>query len=128
MKKYEAIFILDDRKVDDGGKNFITEVETAIGEFGGAAGRSESMGRRQFAYPIKKKRGGVYWNVVFELPEDKVAELKNRYRLNQTLLRLEVFIYDRPEQVVLPKKNQDQDSTDRPARGELKDQKVETKS
>ena len=127
MKKYEAIFILDDRKADDGGKNFITEVETAIGEFGGGAARSESMGRRQFAYPIKKKRGGIYWDVVFELPEDKVAELKNRYRLNPTLLRLEIFIYDRPKVTVLPKKNQDQDSTDRPARDELKDQ-PETKS
>lgn len=128
MKKYEAIFILDDRKVDDGGKNFISEVEAAIGEFGGAVTESKSMGRKQFAYPIKKKRGGIYWDVVFELPEDKVAELKNRYRLNQTLLRLEVFIYDRPELTVLPKKNQDQGSTDRPARDELKDQEVKSKS
>ena len=105
MKKYEAIIILDDRKVEANGNAFVRSVEEVIAELGGTKLVSECMGRKQFAYPIKKKNAGTYWDVIFEIDESGVAKLLDRYSLSQEVLRFVIFSYDRPEKTRLePKK------------------------
>ena len=101
MKKYEAIVILDDRKVEANGAAFMKSVEEVIAELGGANLTSECMGRKQFAYPIKKKNAGTYWDLIFDMDEAGVAKLLDRYRLVQEVLRLVVFAYERPEKTRL---------------------------
>ncbi len=103
MKKYEAILILDSQKVDDSGDAFVKDVEAAIVELGGKIVKTDRMGRKQFAAPIKKKTAGLYWNLVFEAEQDSITKLKTRYCLNATVLRLQVFVYDKPEVTVLEK-------------------------
>ena len=96
MKKYETIFILDDNKASDSGKGFIENLKTTVKEIGGNVLEMEEMGYRQFAHPIKKKAGGIYWDITMDLPVDKVDNFKEHYRLDLSVLRLEVFCYDRP--------------------------------
>lgn len=96
MKTYEAVFILDERHVEDGGEAFAAGVEKVIGTLGGKLVEKTSLGRKTFAREIKKKKGGIYWQFVLELAPEKVAELQERYRLNQTVMRLEVFLYEKP--------------------------------
>ncbi|OVE82489.1 30S ribosomal protein S6 [bacterium M21] len=107
MKKYEAILILDDRKVEGNGTTFVKEFEAVIGELGGTNISSESLGRKQFASPIKKKSAGTYWDLTFDMDEDKVEDLKKRYKLTQQVLRLVVFVYDVPEITVIVKKQEE---------------------
>ncbi len=104
MKKYEAIIILDDRKVEANGATFVKSIEEVIAELGGSNLTSECMGRKQFAYPIKKKNAGTYWDLIFDMDEKGVAQLLNRYRLVQEVLRLVVFAYERPEKTRLEPK------------------------
>ena len=59
LKKYEAIFILDIRKVDDEGAAISGEIAALIQKWGGEMVQSASLGRRQFAYEIKKRKGGI---------------------------------------------------------------------
>ncbi len=106
MKKYEAILILDDRKVEGNGNAFVKDMEPVFKEFGATTFDAESMGRKQFAYPIKKKTAGTYWNIFFDLEEDKIEELKARYRLAQPVLRFTVFVDDAPEVTVIERKNE----------------------
>lgn len=101
MKKYEAILILDDRKVEGNGSAKVKEVEDAIAELGGSDISSECMGRKQFAYPIKKKNAGTYWDIFFTADETTNAKLLDRYRLSQEVLRLVIFTYERPEKTQL---------------------------
>lgn len=101
MKKYEAIVILDDRKVDANGAAYVKSIEEVIAQLGGANVTSECMGRKQFAYPINKKNAGTYWDLIFDLNEDAVEKLVERYRLVQEVLRLVVFAYERPEKTCL---------------------------
>ena len=97
MKKYETIFILDEGKSVEGGADFIETLRGVLEELGGNILETEELGNRQLAHPIKKKTKGIYWDITLELPENKVDDFKDKYRLDSTVLRLAVFCYDRPE-------------------------------
>ncbi len=97
MKKYEAIFIIDNQKNDDGSANFIKETESLIKSLKGIVHETEDLGIRQFAHPVNKKTAGHYISIVTTLPEDKVVELKEKFRLDPNVFRVEVFSCDKPE-------------------------------
>jgi ribosomal protein S6 len=98
LKKYETIVILDERKIKDDGKVFLSEIEKLItDDLGGKFIEGVVMGKKQFAREIKKRKTGLYLSVVHETPADKVALLKERYKLNETVLRMQTYNYDRPE-------------------------------
>ncbi|MFA6714517.1 MAG: 30S ribosomal protein S6 [Victivallales bacterium] len=97
LKKYEAIFILDIRKVDDEGAAISGEIAALIQKWGGEMVQSASLGRRQFAYEIKKRKGGIYWNYVFTAEPDKIKELQEHFRLDERVLRNMIINFDRPE-------------------------------
>ena len=96
MKKYEAVFILDIRKADDEGNAFSREFGELIESLGGKLESATPMGRRQFTYEIDKRRAGLYFDFVFELPAAKVRDIKEKYKLDQRILRNMIIIYDRP--------------------------------
>lgn len=96
MKAYEAVFILDERKFDDGGEAFANQFVSFVDELGGTLKQRNPMGRRQFARPIKKLRSGIYWDFVFDLSPEKVVVMKGRFRLDDSVLRLVVFDYVAP--------------------------------
>ena len=96
MKKYEAVFILDIRKADDEGNAFAKEFGELIGSLGGTLESVTPMGRRQFTYEIDKRRAGLYFDFVFELAAAKVKDIKEKYKLDQRVLRNMIIIYDRP--------------------------------
>ena len=98
MKKYETIVILDEKMIDDDGTKFLQSFETVLKkELGGTVVKSEIMGRRQFAREIKRKKTGIYLDVIHEMDADKVKPLRDKYKLNDTVLRLQSYSYDRPE-------------------------------
>ena len=98
MKKYETIVILDERKISDDGKEFLAEIEEFItGDLGGKVVESVVMGKKQFAREIKKRKTGVYLDIVHEMDADKVVPLRDKYKLNETVLRMQTYNYDRPE-------------------------------
>jgi len=94
LKTYETMIILDHRKVEDGGTAFAKEISTFVEELGGKVQRAVSLGRKQFASPIGKHRAGVYWDFVIDLEPTQTFALKDNYRLNDTVLRLEVLKYE----------------------------------
>ncbi len=97
MKKYEAIFITNNQKNEEGLANFIKETETLITSLDGIVHQTEDLGARQFAHPINKKTMGHYISIATSLPENKVIELKEKFRLDPNVFRVEVFSYDKPE-------------------------------
>jgi len=97
MKKYEAVFILDERKVDDGGKGFAEEVVKFIVGHGGEMIETVPMGRKQFAREIRRRKAGIYWDFVFAMPPDQAIAIRPQFRLDERILRMQVFNYDRPE-------------------------------
>jgi len=96
LKTYEAVFILDEKKFDDGGEAFSQRVGEDISKLGGSLKNRDNMGRRQFARPIGKHTAGLYWDLVLDLPADKVTAFEDLYRLNEDVLRMQVFLYVEP--------------------------------
>lgn len=97
MKKYEAVFILDIRKADDEGAAFSKDFSELITSLGGNMVKTTPMGRRQFTYEINKRKAGIYFDFVFELAAAKVRDIKEKYRLDERILRNMILVYDRPE-------------------------------
>lgn len=97
MKTYETVLILHDRKNEDGGERLLTEFTQTVQAMGGQLLARKGMGRRQLTSPIKRQTTAYYWDVAVQLPADKVAALKDAYHLNEGVLRMEVFEWDRPE-------------------------------
>lgn len=94
MKKYEAVFILDEHVVEDQGKQFSEEFVVFVKELGGQVELSNPMGRKQFTYEIKKRKAGCYWDFVFVAPPAAIAQIKDKYRLDERILRMRVFDYN----------------------------------
>ena len=96
LKKYEAIFILDVRKVEDEGEAFTKEFATLIGELGGKMEESVAMGRHQFACEIEKRKAGIYWNYIFQIKPEKIDVIRDKFHLDEKVVRNMVINYDRP--------------------------------
>ena len=97
LKTYETVIILDDHKIQDEGKAFVEEFSSKISGAGGEVKKVTSLGRKQFARQIKKRKTGLYWDFVINLDEKEAVKIPVVYSLDERVLRLQVFIYDRPE-------------------------------
>lgn len=100
MKKYESIFILNDRKFDDGGQAYSAKIEEVLKSLGAENIKSESLGRKQFARPIGKKTSGLYWDFIFEANPESVEEFLDKFRLEDCVIRQVVYNYDVPAEPV----------------------------
>ena len=94
MRSYEIMIILDpeidDRQVQGIVDNHLKPVTTA----GGTITNIEIMGRRRFAYEIKKKSEGTYIVVNLDAEPAVIKELDRRLSIDEKVLRAKVF---RPE-------------------------------
>ena len=97
MKTYETVIILDDRKNQDEGKAFVEEFSAKLSRAGGEVIKVSSLGRKQFARQMKKRKSGFYWDFIINLDEQEAKKLPEYYNLDERVLRLQTFIYDRPE-------------------------------
>ena len=98
MKKYETIVVLDEKNVNNDGNDFLAEFEKLLkGELKGKVIESVNMGRKQFAREMKKRKTGIYLDVVHEMIPEKEIKLRDKFRLDNRVLRLQTYNYDRPE-------------------------------
>ena len=126
MKKYEVVVILDPQKVEGDGDAFSESIKSEMTAMGANLAREKFFNLRTFARPIKKHKAGLYWDYVVEAEGTFVAALKEKYRLNQTVLRLAVFDFvdghdddvfnPRPEHDSLIKEEDFQDAYEREER------------
>ena len=101
MKKYEAVFILDVRLVDDEGKAFTKELTELLESWGGSVEEAVVMGRKQFAREIKKRKAGLYLNYIFNLDSEKVKDISVQFKHDERVLRDMTILFDRPEDIVV---------------------------
>lgn len=100
MKKYETVVILDDRKIQDEGKAFSEDFSSVVSGAGGEMVSITPLGRKMFAREIKKHKTGIYMDFVFSAKESAIKGISEKYRLDEKVLRLQVFSYDRPKNQV----------------------------
>lgn len=91
---YEGLFIfpetLDDAQLDQA----IEAVKVELEKLGGTLESSTRLGKRSFARPLRKKKGGIYVVIMFRLDGAQVDVLKHRLKLTTNVFRAQFMQKD----------------------------------
>ncbi len=91
MREYEMTFIITPDLEQEQVDSTVEDVRKLIAGLGGKVTKVEPWGRRRLAYPIEKKREGIYIVMQMQLPPEAVKELERSLLLNEAILRHLIF-------------------------------------
>lgn len=92
MKKYQGVFILFPPADETALEEKLEKIRADIAKEGGAVSATTRMGRTAFARPLRKKDSGFYVLIAFTLAPAKVAALRERLKMNEDILRVEIVV------------------------------------
>ena len=88
MKRYESLFILNNAAKEDGIKETIDKISSEIAAVGGKVETVQKMDKRAFVRVANKKHSsGFYVNVIFESQPGAMAQLRQKFGLNEEVFR-----------------------------------------
>lgn len=88
MKRYEGLFILNNTAKEDGVKETIDKISNEIAAVGGKVETVQKMDKRAFVRVANKKHSsGFYVNIIFESQPGAVAQLRQKFGLNEEVFR-----------------------------------------
>jgi small subunit ribosomal protein S6 len=87
MNHYEIMFIIMAALEDEQKAAMVETVKEIISNGGGEVIKTDVLGMRKLAYPIKKKNEGYYAVVEFNAPADLPKELDRRLRISDNVIR-----------------------------------------
>jgi ribosomal protein S6 len=91
---YEGLFIfpetLDEAQLDQA----IEAVKVELEKLGGTLESSTRLGKRTFARPMKKKKGGIYTVIMFRLEGGQIDAFKHRLKLSTNVFRAQFMQKD----------------------------------
>jgi ribosomal protein S6 len=89
VKRYEGLFILNISGKEEGVKDTLDKVSSDITAAGGQVETVQKMDKKSFARVADKKfTGGFYANVIFNGTPAVVAQLQNKFALNDEVFRV----------------------------------------
>ena len=84
---YEVMYIAAPETADEDVTKLNEAIQQQIERDGGAIVKTELMGKRKLAYPIKKKTEGHYTLFEIEGSGQEIFELERRFRVNDAVIR-----------------------------------------
>ena len=87
MKDYEIMFILSTQLTDEEKKANIELVETTLTKAGAVELKTEVLGEKKLAYPIKKKENGYYVLTLFQIDGTKLTEVEAKLNITEAILK-----------------------------------------
>lgn len=84
---YDGMFIFDAGRYARDPEGISNQITKVIKDEGGEILVSRLWEERRLAYPIKGHRKGVYWLVYFRLDGEKLAAVRQKFRLSESILR-----------------------------------------
>jgi ribosomal protein S6 len=89
MKRYEGLFILETAGKEEGIKDAIEKISSEITTAGGKVETVQKMDKKNFSRVADKKHtSGFYVNVIFESEPGAIAQLKQRFAMNEEVFRV----------------------------------------
>jgi len=87
LRTYEVMFIINPDTSNEDVERIVGSLRDVTTSLGGVITKEDMMGRRQLAYPIEKKKEGIY--VLFEIDGSgkEIAELERRMRVSEEIVR-----------------------------------------
>lgn len=96
MKKYEGLMILPPSLDEQTLEDKLDKIRAEITKQGGAVEHTTRMGRQTFARRLKKKDTGFYILLTFTLDPAKIVTLRERFKLNEDLFRVQITLVPPP--------------------------------
>ena len=87
MNKYESVIIINPSLDEQGIKDVITKFTDLINNNNGKVENVDEMGKRKFAYEIKKQSEGYYVVYTFEANPEFIKELERIYRITDSIMK-----------------------------------------
>jgi len=87
LNRYEGMLIFPESIADDALDEAVGRAKAEIEKLGGTISGATRMGRREFARPMAKQRGGHYVVIRFELDGGRLPRLTERYTLAGEVFR-----------------------------------------
>lgn len=87
MRNYELVLVLSPDLTPQLIKTEISKIKKLVEGFGGKSKEVVEWGKKEFAYPIKKKLNGFYLFWELELPPGDVGEIEKNLKAQETILR-----------------------------------------
>lgn len=87
MNKYELAVVLNVKLEDEERAAAIEKITNYITRFGGTVTNIDEWGKKRLAYEIQKMKEGYYYFIQFEGETTVPAELEERLRIEETVLR-----------------------------------------
>ena len=87
MNKYELAVVVSAKIEDDARAEVVEKVKALVSRFGGNVTDVDEWGKRRFAYEIQKMKEGYYYFSHFESDSTVPAEVEQRIRIMDNVLR-----------------------------------------
>ena len=88
MKRdYELVLILDPELKAEEQEKLLKKVEKSISDAEGEFSKPKELGKKDLAYPLKKRRTGVFYLLGVSLPAQKTTAFKQKCNLEEGILR-----------------------------------------
>jgi len=96
LKKYEGLIILTQPVDEQTLEDKLDKIRAEITKLDGSVEHTTRMGRQTFARHLKKKDTGFYMLLTFTLDPAKIATLRERYKLNEDVFRVQITLAPPP--------------------------------
>lgn len=87
MNKYELSLVVNAKIEDEVRTATVDKVKSLITTFGGTITDINEAGKKRLAYEIQKMREGFYYFIQFDAEPETPAELEQRLRIMDNVLR-----------------------------------------
>ncbi|SHK03501.1 30S ribosomal protein S6 [Hespellia stercorisuis] len=87
MNKYELAVVVNAKIEDDARAEVIEKVKELVTRFGGNVTDVDEWGKKRLAYEIQKMKEGFYYFIHFESDSTVPAEVEQRIRIMDNVLR-----------------------------------------
>jgi len=94
LKTYEAMIIFPSTLKEEVLQKSIEQIQGEITKLKGTIKETRILGKRQFARQLKKKDSGEYVRIDFQLAPESVSPLLTRFKLNETMFRIQLVAAD----------------------------------
>lgn len=86
-RNYELVVILDPELKDEEQEKLLEKIKKFISNFEGKISQEKKWGSKELAYPVFKRKTGIFYWFLFSLPSEKTSALKQKIVLEESVLR-----------------------------------------
>ncbi len=87
MNKYELALVVNAKIEDEARTATVEKVKEYITRFGGTVTNVDEWGKKRLAYEVQKMKEGFYYFIQFESASTCPAELEDRVRIMDNVIR-----------------------------------------